>query len=149
MIERADGERFVFSDLGNRVYRWQAYERGIEWAKQWIDNNCRYGTAGRPVRKTGKADMDESWRERHERESTDFHYHEQQRRGSSPARGGLGIVILLRLVRRCGYRRPVRNAAGAFDSCRKSHDAFPLSWLRVCRVLRKVMDSKPIEQRTD
>lgn len=27
VIERADGERFVFSDLGNRVYRWQAYER--------------------------------------------------------------------------------------------------------------------------
>lgn len=43
VIENADGERFVFSDLGNRVYRWQAYERGIEWAKQWIDNNYRLG----------------------------------------------------------------------------------------------------------
>ncbi|MDR9229595.1 hypothetical protein [Burkholderia multivorans] len=45
VIERFDGERFVFSDLGNRVYRWQAYERGIEWAKQWIDINYRYGIA--------------------------------------------------------------------------------------------------------
>nr|AJL34895.1 hypothetical protein pBPS012 [Burkholderia pseudomallei] len=24
VIESTDGERFVFSDLGNRVYRWQA-----------------------------------------------------------------------------------------------------------------------------
>ncbi|MEW6343000.1 MAG: hypothetical protein AB1704_20255 [Pseudomonadota bacterium] len=47
VIERADGERFVFSDLGNRVYRWQADERGIEWAKHWIDTNYRYGAAGR------------------------------------------------------------------------------------------------------
>ncbi|SOE89026.1 hypothetical protein SAMN05446927_7661 [Caballeronia arationis] len=39
VISRATGERFVFTDLGNRVYRWQAYERGIEWAKQWIINN--------------------------------------------------------------------------------------------------------------
>jgi hypothetical protein len=29
---------FFFHDLGNRVYRAQAYERGIEWAKQWILN---------------------------------------------------------------------------------------------------------------
>lgn len=43
VIERDDGERFVFSDLGNRVYRWQAYERGIEWAKHWIDTNYRLG----------------------------------------------------------------------------------------------------------
>ncbi|WP_042337309.1 MULTISPECIES: hypothetical protein [Paraburkholderia] len=47
VIEHADGVRFVFSDLGNRAYRWQAYERGIEWAKQWIDINYRYGTVGR------------------------------------------------------------------------------------------------------
>ncbi|MXN76409.1 hypothetical protein GR157_16885 [Burkholderia sp. 4701] len=40
-------ERFIFTDLGNRVYRAQAYERGIEWAKRWIDNNYRYGAAGR------------------------------------------------------------------------------------------------------
>jgi len=43
LIERNDGERFVFSDLGNRVYRRQAYERGIEWAKHWIDTNYRLG----------------------------------------------------------------------------------------------------------
>jgi hypothetical protein len=36
---------FFFHDLGNRVYRAQAYERGIEWAKQWIDNNWRYGSS--------------------------------------------------------------------------------------------------------
>jgi hypothetical protein len=41
-VSRGD-ERFFFHDLGNRVYRAQAYERGIEWAKQWIDNYCRYG----------------------------------------------------------------------------------------------------------
>jgi hypothetical protein len=41
IVSRGD-ERFVFHDLGNRVYRWQACERGIEWAKQWIDNNYRY-----------------------------------------------------------------------------------------------------------
>jgi hypothetical protein len=35
VIERNDGERFVFSDLGNRVYRWRAYERNIEWATHW------------------------------------------------------------------------------------------------------------------
>jgi hypothetical protein len=29
VIERDDGERFVFSDFGNRVYRWQAYERSV------------------------------------------------------------------------------------------------------------------------
>jgi hypothetical protein len=38
----------VFSDLGNRVYRWQAYERGIEWAKEWIDTNYLRG-AHRPA----------------------------------------------------------------------------------------------------
>jgi len=43
VIERKDGERFVFSDLGDRVYRRQADERGIEWAKQWIDTNYRLG----------------------------------------------------------------------------------------------------------
>jgi hypothetical protein len=43
VIERNDGERFVFSDLGNRVYRWQAYERSIEWATHWIDANYRLG----------------------------------------------------------------------------------------------------------
>jgi hypothetical protein len=36
---------FFFHDLGNRVYREQAYERGIDWAKRWIDNNCRYGSS--------------------------------------------------------------------------------------------------------
>lgn len=45
VISCETGERFVFTDLGNRVYRWQAYERGIEWAKQWIDNDYRYGRA--------------------------------------------------------------------------------------------------------
>jgi hypothetical protein len=49
VIERDDGERFVFSDLGNRVYRWQAYERGIEWAKHWIEVNYRHG-AHKPQR---------------------------------------------------------------------------------------------------
>jgi len=48
--------------------------------------------------RTGKADMDESWRDRHERESRDFYYYEQQRRASSPARGGLGIVTLFQLA---------------------------------------------------
>jgi hypothetical protein len=42
IVSRGD-ERFIFTDLGNRVYRGQAYERGIEWAKQWIDNNYRLG----------------------------------------------------------------------------------------------------------
>jgi hypothetical protein len=36
---------FFFHDVGNRVYREQAYERGIVWAKRWIDNNCRYGSS--------------------------------------------------------------------------------------------------------
>ncbi|WOD14633.1 hypothetical protein [Paraburkholderia kirstenboschensis] len=36
-------ERFIFTDLGNRVYRSQAYERGIEWARQWKGNNYRPG----------------------------------------------------------------------------------------------------------
>ena len=49
VIERDDDERFVFSDLGNRVYRWQAYERGIEWAKHWVDTNYKFG-AHRPSR---------------------------------------------------------------------------------------------------
>ncbi|WP_240465921.1 hypothetical protein [Burkholderia cenocepacia] len=42
IVSRGD-ERFVFTDLGNRVYRAQAYERGIEWARQWIDNNYDRG----------------------------------------------------------------------------------------------------------
>ncbi|WP_308833888.1 hypothetical protein [Paraburkholderia sp. SARCC-3016] len=41
VIVSRDNERFIFTDLGNRVYRAQAYERGIEWARQWIDNNYR------------------------------------------------------------------------------------------------------------
>jgi hypothetical protein len=41
-------ERFIFTDLGNRVYRGQAYERGIEWAKQWIDNNYRLAARKSP-----------------------------------------------------------------------------------------------------
>lgn len=45
IVEREHGERFVFVDLGNRVFRSQAHERGIEWAKRWIDNNYTYGTA--------------------------------------------------------------------------------------------------------
>ena len=49
VIEHEDGERFVFFDLGNRVYRWQAYERGIEWAKHWIDTNYQLG-AHKPPR---------------------------------------------------------------------------------------------------
>ena len=40
IVSRGD-QRFIFTDLGNRVYRAQAYERGIEWARQWIDNNYR------------------------------------------------------------------------------------------------------------
>jgi hypothetical protein len=40
----------VFSDLGNWVYRWQAYERGIEWAKRWIDTNYRLGAHKLPRR---------------------------------------------------------------------------------------------------
>jgi hypothetical protein len=51
VITRASGERFVFTDLGNRVYRWQAHERGIEWAKRWIDNN--YGYSKSRVRSRG------------------------------------------------------------------------------------------------
>ncbi|MGF6996880.1 hypothetical protein [Paraburkholderia sp. GAS32] len=43
VIVSRGGDRFIFTDLGNRVYRWQAYERGIEWAKHWIDNNYRLG----------------------------------------------------------------------------------------------------------
>lgn len=54
VIERDDGERYVFSDLGNRVYRWQAYERGIEWAKHWIDTNYKLG-AHRPAGDLKKA----------------------------------------------------------------------------------------------
>lgn len=50
VVERDGGERFVFVDLGNRVFRSQAHERGIEWAKRWIDNNYTYGPAGqRPL----------------------------------------------------------------------------------------------------
>ncbi|WP_454727690.1 MULTISPECIES: hypothetical protein [Cupriavidus] len=47
VVEREGGERFVFVDLGNRVYRWQAHERAIEWAKRWIDNNYTGGAAVR------------------------------------------------------------------------------------------------------
>ncbi|MCY0852526.1 hypothetical protein [Cupriavidus sp. D39] len=47
VIERESGERFVFVDLGSRVYRWQAHERAIEWAKRWIDNNYTVGAAVR------------------------------------------------------------------------------------------------------
>jgi hypothetical protein len=43
VIVSRGSERFIFTDLGNRVYRWQAYERGIEWAERWIDNNYRLG----------------------------------------------------------------------------------------------------------
>jgi hypothetical protein len=49
VIEHDNGEGFAFSDLGNRVYRWQAYERGIQWAKHWIDTNYRLG-AHKPPR---------------------------------------------------------------------------------------------------
>ncbi|MGF6781634.1 hypothetical protein [Paraburkholderia sp. GAS334] len=49
VIEHDEGKRFVFSDLGNRVYRRQADERGIEWAKRWIDTNYRLG-AHKPPR---------------------------------------------------------------------------------------------------
>jgi len=50
VIERDIGERFVFTDLGNRVYRRQAHERGIEWAKRWIDNNnYGYGRRQQPA----------------------------------------------------------------------------------------------------
>ena len=47
IVSRGD-ERFIFTDLGSRVYRSQAYERGIEWAKQWIDNNYRLGARTSP-----------------------------------------------------------------------------------------------------
>jgi hypothetical protein len=42
IVRRETGERFVFTDLGNRVYRAQAHERGIEWARRWIDTNYGY-----------------------------------------------------------------------------------------------------------
>jgi hypothetical protein len=48
VIVARGGERFIFTDLGNRVYRAQAYERGIEWARQWIDNNYRLGARKPP-----------------------------------------------------------------------------------------------------
>lgn len=38
VVESADGERFVFVDLGNRAIRSQAHERAISWSKRWIDN---------------------------------------------------------------------------------------------------------------
>jgi hypothetical protein len=47
IVSRGD-ERFIFNDLGNRVYRAQAYERGIEWAKRWIDNNYRLAARKAP-----------------------------------------------------------------------------------------------------
>ena len=53
IIKRESGERFVFKDLGNRVYRTQAHERGIEWAKSWIDNN--YGYVARRTMQEGGA----------------------------------------------------------------------------------------------
>uniref|UniRef100_UPI002D80E63A hypothetical protein n=1 Tax=Burkholderia contaminans TaxID=488447 RepID=UPI002D80E63A len=48
VIVSRGSERFIFTDLGNRVYRWQAYERGIEWARLWIDNNYRLGVSKVP-----------------------------------------------------------------------------------------------------
>ena len=47
IVSRGD-ERFIFTDLGNRVYRAQAYVRGIEWAKRWIDNNYRLAARKAP-----------------------------------------------------------------------------------------------------
>jgi hypothetical protein len=47
IISRGE-DRFIFTDLGNRVYRAQAYEHGIEWAKQWINNNYRLGARKSP-----------------------------------------------------------------------------------------------------
>ena len=44
VIVSRGNERFIFTDLGNGVFRSQAYERGIEWARHWIDNNYRPGT---------------------------------------------------------------------------------------------------------
>ena len=41
-------DSFIFTDLGNSVYRAQAYERGIEWAIQWINNNYRCGSPKSP-----------------------------------------------------------------------------------------------------
>lgn len=48
VIVSRGNERFIFTDLGNRVYRAQAYGRGIEWARQWIDNNYRLGANKSP-----------------------------------------------------------------------------------------------------
>ncbi|MFC4705130.1 hypothetical protein [Paraburkholderia caffeinitolerans] len=42
IVERLlDGERFIFSDLGDRSTRDDAHERVLEWTKRWIDNNYR------------------------------------------------------------------------------------------------------------
>ncbi|WP_321889287.1 hypothetical protein [Paraburkholderia bannensis] len=42
IVERLiDGERFIFSDLGDRLTRDDAYLRAIEWTRHWIDNNYR------------------------------------------------------------------------------------------------------------
>ena len=45
VITRPTGERFVFTDLGNKVYRWQAHERAIEWAldRQQLRLRCLPG----------------------------------------------------------------------------------------------------------
>ena len=37
--EEGDGQRFVFSDLGDFETREQAHERSIAWVKRWIDEN--------------------------------------------------------------------------------------------------------------
>jgi len=47
VISRGE-QRFIFTDLGNRVYRAQAYQRGIEWARTWIDNNYRISVRNSP-----------------------------------------------------------------------------------------------------
>jgi hypothetical protein len=42
VVERlVDGERFIFSDLGDRGSREEAQARALEWTRQWIDNNYR------------------------------------------------------------------------------------------------------------
>ncbi|WP_321890215.1 hypothetical protein [Paraburkholderia bannensis] len=42
VVERLiDGERFIFSDLGDRPTRDDAQLRALEWTRNWIDNNYR------------------------------------------------------------------------------------------------------------
>lgn len=42
VVERLiDGERFIFSDPGDRQTRGAAQVRAIEWTTRWIDNNYR------------------------------------------------------------------------------------------------------------